>query len=89
MNRKQFEKELLDLGFTPMAMAGGSDSYRLAGGTLFGRRNTLTIITTDKDGYSINFKNWANVGFGRSVKWKFAPKSVHKAIEKFFSDFGL
>lgn len=89
MNRKQFEKELLDMGFTPMSQSNGNDTYSLVGGTIFGHRNRGTFITTNQEGYTINHKKGEGMNFGRSVKWQHSPKTAAAAIKKLFDDFGL
>lgn len=89
MNRKQFEKELLDMGFTPMSQSNGKDTYSLVGGTLFGHRNRGTFVTTSEEGYTINHKTGEGMNFARTLTWKLAPKSAAKAFKDFFSTYGI
>lgn len=89
MNRSQFEKELLEMGFTPMSQSNGKDTYSLMGGTLFGRRNRGTFVTTSAEGYTINHKTGEGMNFGRSIKWENAPKSAAEAIQSLFKTYGL
>lgn len=89
MNRKQFEHQLLEMGFTPISFDGGCDRYALSGGTLFGHRNRNTTITTHKEGFFVMHTTQEGMTFGRSYRWSSCQSSASKIIKKFFSDFRI
>lgn len=90
MEQKDFEKQLLDLGFTEKPEEGRQKPFLLVNKPLLGRQNFRTEIDTDFYGFKITYYPTQFKHFVGTFYWhKLRDNIVSVIINDFLCDYGL